>query len=308
MLTVEENEIGILIQGMKQAYLRGENMMAWAKLNRKSDSNSIASTLISYDFQAGSYVSIARTGVETNQKWCKQLAHLLAPHIEEGDKILEAGVGEATTLVGVMQAIGKENLSFFGFDLSWSRIKIAKEWANDHAVKPELFVGDLFHIPIADNAIDVIYTSHSLEPNSGKELLAMRELLRVARKAVILVEPIYELASEAGQKRMVEHGYVRNLKAIAEAEGMHVEKYGLLDYTHNSINPSGIVLISKPAPITRREGGGDGAFWQCPLTACVLINQGDVFYASDAGIAYPVMRDIPLLRKEHAVVASKLDS
>lgn len=68
MLTVEENEIGILIQGMKQAYLRGENMMAWAKLNRKSDSNSIASTLISYDFQAGSYVSLARTHVETNQK------------------------------------------------------------------------------------------------------------------------------------------------------------------------------------------------------------------------------------------------
>ena len=181
---------------------------------------------------------------------------MLAPHIEEGDKILEAGVGEATTLVGVMQKINKSNLSFFCFDLSWSRIKIAKEWANDHAVKPELFVGDLFHIPIADNAIDVIYTSHSLEPNGGKELLAMRELLRVARKAVILVEPIYELASEAGQKRMAELGYVRNLKAIAEAEGMRIEKYGLLDYTPNLSNPSGIVLISKPAPITRREGGG----------------------------------------------------
>ena len=68
MLTVEENGIGILIQGMKQAYLRGENMMAWAKANRQSDSNSIASTLISYDFQAGSYVSLARTHVETNQK------------------------------------------------------------------------------------------------------------------------------------------------------------------------------------------------------------------------------------------------
>jgi len=307
MLTVEENEIGILIQGMKQAYLRGENMMAWAKSNRQSDSNSIASTLISYDFQAGSYVSLARTHVETNQKWCTQLADLLAPHIEEGDKILEAGVGEATTLVGVMQAIGKENLSFFGFDLSWSRIKVAKEWANEHAAKPELFVGDLFNMPIADNAIDVIYTSHSLEPNGGKELLAMRELLRVARKAVILVEPIYELASEASQKRMAEHGYVRNLKAIAEAEGMHIEKYGLLEYKPTPNNPSGIVVILKPSPIPRREGG-DGAFWQCPLTACALSNQKDLFYARDAGISYPIMRDIPLLRKEHAVVASKLDS
>jgi len=30
------------------------------------------------------------------------------------------------------------------------------------------------------------------------------------------------------------------------------------------------------------------------------------FFAPDVGIAYPILTDVPLLREEHAVVASKL--
>jgi ubiquinone/menaquinone biosynthesis C-methylase UbiE len=33
----------------------------------------------------------------------------------------------------------------------------------------DLVVADLFHIPFADNSVDVVYTSHSLEPNGGRE-------------------------------------------------------------------------------------------------------------------------------------------
>lgn len=44
--------------------------------------------------------------------------------------------------------------------------------------------------------------SHALEPNCGKEEEALRKCLRVARKAVVLVEPVYELASAEAQARM----------------------------------------------------------------------------------------------------------
>jgi uncharacterized protein YbaR (Trm112 family) len=83
----------------------------------------------------------------------------------------------------------------------------------------DLFVADLFHIPIADAGVDVVYTSHSLEPNGGHERRALRELLRIANHAVILVEPIYELATQAAQARMVRHGYVRNLREVTENLG-----------------------------------------------------------------------------------------
>jgi hypothetical protein len=40
------------------------------------------------------------------------------------------------------------------------------------------------------------------------------------------------------------------------------------------------------------------------MTGMPLIDQGDIFYAEQVGIAYPVMRRVSLLRAEHGVVAS----
>lgn len=48
---------------------------------------------------------------------------------------------------------------------------------------------------------------------------AVRECLRVARHAVVLGEPVYELASEAVEVRMRNDGYVRGLRAAAERLG-----------------------------------------------------------------------------------------
>lgn len=51
-------------------------------------------------------------------------------------------------------------------------------------------------MPLKDNSIDIVYTSHSIEPNGGREEEALEELYRVANKYLILLEPDYELANE----------------------------------------------------------------------------------------------------------------
>lgn len=98
------------------------------------------------------------------------------------------------------------------------------------------------HIPLADNSIDVVYSSHSLEPNGGKEEAALQECLRVAKHAVVLIEPIYELSNQEAQARMRHRGYVRNLKAIAVSFGANVAEYRLLEpgVASNPLNPSGV--------------------------------------------------------------------
>lgn len=302
----DTEELGRIILGMRAAYAQGGNAMAWARANSAKAGNELVSTLVAYDLQAGSYVAYARENPNYVNKWCAQLADLIQPYMEPGDKILEVGVGEATTLTGVIKAVNCKNTSAFGLDVSWSRIKVAKKWAEENAVDTNLFVGDIFSIPMADNSIDVVYTSHSLEPNGGREEAAINELLRVARKAVVLVEPLYELAPENAQKRMAEHGYVRNLKSTAERLGASVVEYGLLDICSNPLNPSGVVLMVKSGATSRRDSKIVRVGWQCPLTGVPLIDQGDIFYAEQVGIAYPVMRGIPLLRAEHGVVASKI--
>jgi ubiquinone/menaquinone biosynthesis C-methylase UbiE len=300
----DEHEIGHLIMGMRAAYARGDNAMAWARANSTGAGNSLVSALVSYDLQSGHYVDWARANPNYNNKWCAQLANLIQPHVEDGDHVMEVGVGEATTLAGVMKAVNRPDLTVMGFDVSWSRIRVAREWIAENSVDACLFVGDLFRIPLADNSIDVIYTAHTLEPNGGREASAISELLRVARKAVVLVEPLYELASELAQKRMIEHGYVRCLKSTAEQLGAKVVEYGLLDICDGPHNPSGVVCLVKPDPKPRMEI--EEKHWQCPLTGAPLCDQSDLFYAEQVGIAYPVMRKVPLLRAEHGVVASKI--
>jgi hypothetical protein len=304
----DKEELGRLIVGMRAAYMLGENAMAWARANSTVSDNTLVSTLIAYDLQAGTYVDAARKNPVYIDLWCKQLAELLNPYITQGDYILEVGVGEATTLTGVMNAISCVDFSAFGFDLSWSRVAVGQKWAVENSVTPCLFVGDLFSIPLADNSMDIVYTSHSLEPNGGKEEAAIKELFRIARKAVVLVEPCYELAPENAQQRMRDHGYVRGLKAAAEALGANVIEHRLLDICSNPLNPSGVIILSKPSALTGRNQSFARGSWQCPLTGVPLTDNGDYFYAESVGIAYPVMQGLPLLRPEHAVIASKLSN
>ena len=101
---------------------------------------------------------------------------------------------------------------------------------------------------------------------------------------------------------MRSHGYVRGLRDAAESLGARVVDYRLLPYTGNPLNPSGVLVLEKDA----QAPATDQLAWRCPLTHAPLTLEGDLFLAADVGIAYPVMRGIPLLRPEHGVVASRL--
>jgi SAM-dependent methyltransferase len=154
---------------MRTAYAAGENVMARAREITGTPANAVLATLIAYDLQTGTYNALARRNAAMNARWCGQMAGLLAPWLGGTRSVLEAGSGEATTLAGMLAHLPAPPAHALGFDLSWSRCAEGRAWLEERGVNADLFVADLFHIPLADESVDVVYTSHTLEPNGGRE-------------------------------------------------------------------------------------------------------------------------------------------
>ncbi|MFT6906577.1 MAG: ubiquinone/menaquinone biosynthesis C-methylase UbiE [Oleiphilaceae bacterium] len=286
---------------IKELYEQGTNISAWLRKELGVTHNTREIIEISYDIQAGSYIELLKSKamtqhkVEYTKEIVKEILSLCSPV-----SVLEAGVGEATTLSGVMKRL-ESDIRGYGFDLSWSRIAYAKDWLQSQGVtNTTLCSGNLLNIPFLDSSIDVVYTSHSIEPNGGNEEAILRELYRVARKYVILLEPGYEFASQESQKRMDSHGYCKNLKRISHSLGYDVIKHELFPFHTNPANPTVITIISKQS---NAELPSD--VFACPKYRVPLIKTDSALYSPEALVAYPIIDGIPCLRIENGVFASK---
>ncbi|RKX40351.1 MAG: methyltransferase type 11, partial [Verrucomicrobia bacterium] len=175
---------------LKELYKQGENISAWLRREEGVAHNTREIIEVAYDLQSGSYVSAMDDPTISAHKreYAIEISKLIRS-LCEPESILEAGVGEATTLSGVVKALGS-TVASYGFDLSWSRVAVAREWLENQDVQNTvLCTGDLLNAPFASNSIDVVYTSHSIEPNGGSEEAILRELYRVAKRYLVLLEP-----------------------------------------------------------------------------------------------------------------------
>lgn len=288
------------LPALKAHYANGGNLMQYLRDLEQRSTNTVDDILISYDFQAGSYVKGYWQNQPQKDQYFAVVAGILAG-LGPFNSLLEAGVGEATTLANVLRQLPHRPAHALGFDISWSRLHYGRAFVSTQNAGPvTLFTGDLFRIPLPDNATDIVYTSHSVEPNGGREADALRELYRVARRYVVLLEPAYELASDEARQRMLAHGYVTNLLGTAQELGYVVREHRLIEPTQNPLNPTGLILIEKDASA---EPSGPVSL-ACPITGAVLTETPDSLFAAEGLLAYPKIQGIPCLLAQNAILAT----
>lgn len=303
----KKNKISTLIlpQQLKSIYERGENISDFLNNQIKLDKNIEEAIELSYDLQAGAYSKgmdnpdYRRFKTVYSAEIAKMILALCTP-----SSVVEAGVGEATTLSGVMKSINKKDTAYYGFDLSWSRLAFAQQHLQNMNLNTSctLFTGSLFNIPLESDSIDVVYTSHSIEPNKGNERAILSELYRIVKKYLVILEPAYELASEAAKKRMDRFGYCRGILENCNSLKYNVLKHELFPFSANPLNPTGITIISKK---NARKSSVNNEIFRCPRYGTPLKRVGMVMYSNESMFAYPIIKEIPCLRPQNGIFASK---
>jgi uncharacterized protein YbaR (Trm112 family) len=288
---------------LKALYDQGRNISAILREERGLPHNTPEIIEVAYDLQTGSYIEGMKNEEMAKHKseYAAEIARTILSLCRPGS-VLEAGVGEATTLSGVLRSLGSL-VGSYGFDLSWSRVAYAEGWLYGQGIDNALLcVGDLLNVPFLDSSIDVVYTSHSIEPNGGSEESILRELYRVARRYLVLLEPGYELASDEARRRMERHGYCRNLKGTAEALGYQVLEHKLFPFTANPLNPTALTVIRKEA-----DAEPPKKVLACPKFKTPLREVGGMLFSPEALTVYPIVGGIPCLRVENGIFASKYE-
>lgn len=286
---------------LKEAFARGENITELLRRESNSEQNTEEIIETAYDLQAGSYVRALENPeiLSFKQKYGKAIAAEISC-LTSSSSILEAGVGEGTTMSFVIRALENWPIHIHGFDISWSRIACCREWlSTQNCPGVYLSVASILQIPYLENSFDVVYTSHTIEPNGGKEASILAELYRITSQYLILLEPGYELADEEARARMKRLGYCTGLADHARALGMNVIKHELFAPIANPLNPTAITIIAK-------NPGASSAVPKlaCPRYLTPLLDHSESLYSSQSLRAYPKIKGIPCLRPQDGVIAS----
>lgn len=284
---------------LKELYEQGVNIIDYLK-NQHSD-NQVTSEdiLLSYDLQAGTYTKFAKENQSYITKYVSAASEVINT-LGEFKTFLEVGVGEATVCLPLSEAIGRnKKVKTFGFDISWSRVRYAIENINLHSVDANFFCADLFSIPLPDSSIDVVFTSHALEPNGGREVDALKELARVAKKYIVLLEPDYGRASDLAKSRMEQHNYVRGLADAARQLGLKIRIDEPFSISQNELNPTGLLVIELDSIVENKPE------FICPVSKVPLKKFNNVYTNPSCGLLYPLIDNVPCLTTDAAIVGTR---
>ncbi len=305
-MTSELNHIDLF--EVKEVYAQGKNITEHLRKKLGVTSNTSEIIEIAYDLQSGSYTEHANTSRDRVQAYASELASMLSDHVPDGGSILDVGTGELTTLTLMVNEMTSPISQALALDISWSRLRKGNAfWEKNNSntdVSVKSFVADMKFIPLMSKSVDVVTSSHALEPNGENLPNLLVELFRVAKHKLVLFEPSYELNSDAGQARMDRLGYIKDIEGTVKRLGGNVLQTIPLKNVENPLNPT-VCYVIEP-PIQTEIPDRPQPIFSVPGTDMPLIQNDGFLTSDDTGLVFPVLENVPILKRQYGILATAM--
>jgi ubiquinone/menaquinone biosynthesis C-methylase UbiE len=246
---------------------------------------------------------------EAREIYRKQLAYVsdsvFRPLLRDGMTVLEVGAGETTTIHNLINSLAPLKVRWSGLELSWSRIAEGKRWALEHGTLDQfdhLVAASAVDIPFSDGSFDVVFTNGCVEQIRYNTERALSEILRVARRLVVLYEPTYELGDKHQRLYLEGSQYCRGIPDILKSLGARIVRHELAPHSFNPFCCYAVTIVEK---IPMQESSVP--LLCCPKCKKPLTPIAEGYYCDsfDCSCVYPALWNIPCLREADGIFASK---
>ena len=297
----------INIKEAKKIYKKGGNISSFLKKKYKDTLSLNQIIELSYDLQTGDYIRYFRENPVFAKNYSKELADIIKPFVKKKDVVLDIGSGEFSGLAFLLKYLNIENSNIYAFDISLSRVLKGVQFTNIFLKKNVInpFVADIENIPFSDQSIDVITSSHALEPNGTKLKILLKELFRICKGYIILHEPYFEIASKEAKKRMNKYGYIKNIEETIKDLNGKIIDIKIKKYVYTDLNPTACFIIQPPKP--KKTKFINKTYFTIPGTNFKLKKSNGYFLSEETGILFPIIKDIPILVKKSSILATILN-
>ena len=271
-----------------------KNLQFFLEKNNKLKRNKAIQ--MSYDIRSGSSIKNFSKRKNFFSIYIEEVANLISKNFPETETVLDCGAGELVTSNLISKKL-KNLKKMYCFDFSFKRLLDGKNNLKKVSEKKTLsiFSADMFNIPLPDNSIDLVTTYQALEPNGYSEYKLIKELLRVSKKGLFLMEPDFENGSYAQKRRMKKLNYIKNLPGVIKKLGQKFKVIKMKNYSNPLNKCSAYVVFKKISKKINQPNFVD------PINKNKLKENDNHLYDQVNGHLYFKFNSIPILIREKAL-------
>ncbi len=159
-------------------------------------------------------------------------------------RVLEIGCGNLINAHHVKEKY-HDRVEFQGVDIAEQRIKIGLERFKDLCADDFRVVSITEKTDFEDNQFDIVFSMHCLEQISYETSNAIREMYRICRHRICMIEPVYENGNFVQRLYLITADHTKILLRTIRNLGLKIVRNEVCDLQTNLYNQSSIIIIEK---------------------------------------------------------------